>query len=240
MPKHSLFQLRGQTMNQKLKWIAVVGCVFLVAGCASPARVDQMAASGQPSQRVAETPLRNNVAIRDVSGGQETNPMWKSNVGGGEFTLALEESLRNVGLLAANKQAGRFTLTAHLQSLDQPMFGLDMTVTASVNYVMVERATGKEIFQRTLTLPYTAKMGDAFIGVERLKLANEGAIRTNISQLIDELFRLKIEGVAVQTQTAGPAQSIEEKLKELKRLSDDGLITKEVYLERQKAILEKK
>lgn len=226
--------------NQAIKWGLAIVCMALVAGCASPARVDQMAASGQPAQRVAETPLRNNVAIRDVTGGQETNPLWKSNVGGNEFNLALEESLRNVGLLAPNRQAGRFTLTAHLQSVDQPMFGLDMTVTASVSYVIIERSTGKEIFQRTVAVPYTAKMSDAFVGVERLKLANEGAIRTNISQLIDELFRLRIDGVAVPTGATVSAQSTEEKLKELKSLSDNGLITKEVYLERQKAILDKR
>ena len=226
--------------NHRVTLAIAIVTAFLVAGCASPARVDQMAASGQPAQRVAETLLRNNVAIRDVTGGQETSPMWKSNVGNGEFNLALEESLRNVGLLAPNRQAGRFTLTAHLQSLEQPMFGLDMTVTASVNYVVVERASGKEIFQRTVAVPYTAKLGDAFVGVERLKLANEGAIRTNISQLIDELFRLRIDAVAVPATAAGTAQSTEEKLMELKRLSDDGLITKEVYLERQKAILNKR
>ena len=226
-------------MKQKITLSLVLACIVLVAGCASPARVDQMAVSGQTAQRVAETPLRSNVAIRDVTGGQETNPMWKSNVGGGEFSLALEESLRNVGLLAVNRQAGRFTLTAHLQGLDQPMFGFNMTVTASVNYVVVERSTGKEIFQRTVAVPYTAKMGDAFSGVERLKLANEGAIRTNISQLIDELFRLKIDGVAVQTQGINPTQASEEKLKELKRLNDAGLISKDVYLEQQQSILEK-
>lgn len=226
-------------MNQKLSGVAVIVCVLFIAGCATPARVDQMAVSGQPSQRVAPTPLRNNIAVGDVTGGKDTNSMWVSNVGGNEFSLALEESLRNVGLLAANRQAGRFTLTAQLRSLDQPMFGLDMTVTASVNYVVVERASGKEIFQRTVAIPYTAKMGDAFIGVERLKLANEGAIRTNISQLIDELFMLKIDGVALQTPAAGSTLSSEEKLKELKRLNDAGLITKEVYLEQQKAVLQK-
>ncbi len=225
-------------MNRKL--LATALCVFvaLVTGCASPARVDQMAVSGQPAQRVSATPLRNNVAISDVTGGKETNPMWMSNVGSSEFSMALEESLRNVGLLAPNRQAGRFTLTAHLKGLDQPMFGLDMTVTASVNYVLVERLNGKEIFQRTMSVPYTAKMGDAFSGVERLKLANEGAIRSNISQLIDELFRLRVEGSAVQPEATN--KTAEEKLKELKRLNDAGLITKEVYLEQQKTVLEKK
>ena len=224
-------------MNRKLLFSALLVFVALVTGCASPARVDQMSVSGQPAQRVSETPLRNNVAVSEVTGGKETNPMWKSNVGGSEFTMALEGSLRNVGLLAPNRQTGRFILTAHLNSLDQPTFGLDMTVTASVNYVLVERLNGKEIFQRTMSVPYTATMSDAFIGVERLKLANEGAIRSNITQLIDELFRLKIEGVALQSQANN--QTSEEKLKELKRLNDAGLITKEVYLEQQKAVLEK-
>jgi hypothetical protein len=223
-------------MKVRIIWSALLILVALISGCATPARVDQMIVSGQPAQRVAETPLRGNVAVRDVTGGQETNPMWKSNVSSSEFALAIEGSLRAAGMLAPNRQAGRFMLTAHLQGLEQPVLGIDMTVTASVNYSMVERATGKEVFQKTLATPYTAKFSDAFAGVERLKLANEGAIRTNISQLIDELSRLKIEGIAIEQ---GSTQSREEKLKELKRLNDAGLITNDVYLERQKAILEK-
>lgn len=176
---------------------AVVGLVALVSGCASPARTDQMSVAGQPSQRIAETHLRNNLAIRDVTGGKETNPMWKSNIGSSEFEQALEISLRAVGLLA-DRQAGLYMLTAHLESVDQPIMGLDMTVTASVSYVVSERATGKNVFKRTFVVPYTASFGDAFMGIERLRLANEGAIRANITQLIDELFRLKIGSVAMK------------------------------------------
>ena len=113
-----------------------------------------------------------------------------------------------------------------------------MTVTASVNYIVSERATGKEVFNRTVAVPYTAKFGDALMGVERLKLANEGAIRTNISQLIEELFRLKIDNVSISASTSPiPSKSNEEKLKELKRLNDAGLISKDVYLSQQKSIL---
>jgi len=225
-------------MKNNFIGLVIIGCIILISGCATPARVDQMVVSGTPSQRIAATPLRNNVAIRDVTGGQETNPMWKSNVGSNEFTQALEGSLRTVGLLAPNRQAGSHTLTVHLQNVDQPFIGLDMTVTASVNYIVAERASGKEVFNRTVAVPYTAKFGDSLLGVERLKLANEGAIRTNISQLIDELFRLKIDNVSINT-SASPvtSQSKEEKLKELKRLNDAGLISKDVYLTQQKAIL---
>lgn len=155
-----------------------------------------IAAPGMASG-LAETPLRSNLAIKDVSGGKETNPMWKSNIGSNEFEQALEISLRAVGLLA-DRQAGNYTLTAHLESVDQPFIGLDMTVTASVSYVVSERTTGKDVFKRTFAVPYTASFGDAFVGVERLRLANEGAIRANITQLVDELFRLKIGSIAMK------------------------------------------
>lgn len=222
-----------KTLNRSMA-SALCLCVALLSGCATPARVDQMTVSGQPEQRIAATPLRGNVAVRDVTGGRETNPMWMSNVSSDEFSQAIEGSMRIVGLLAPNRQAARYMLTAHLVSLDQPFIGLDMTVTASVRYSVVESAAGKEIFQKTITAPYTAKFSDAFAGVERLKLANEGAIRTNITQLIDDLFRLKIEGVAMAPNAS---QSREAKLTELKRLKDSGLISEDVYQERQKAIL---
>ena len=168
----------------------------MLAGCASPARVDQMSVSGNPSQRVAQTPFRNNLAIKDVTGGKETNPMWVSNVGSSEFEQALESSLRSVGLLA-QRQSGKYQLTTHMERLEQPFMGIDMTVTAYVRYIVFERATGKEIYSKTVSVPYTAKFGDSLIAVERLRLANEGAVRVNITEFIDELFRLKINSVTI-------------------------------------------
>lgn len=223
-------------MNVKFISSLILGSVVLLSGCAAPARVDQMIVSGTPSQRIAATPLRNNVAIHDVTGGQDTNPMWKSNVGSSEFSQALEESLRTVGLLSTNRQAGSHTLTVHLQNVEQPFVGFDMTVTASVNYSVAERKTGKEILNKTIAAPYTAKFSDSLLGAERLKLANEGAIRVNIAQLIEEMFRLNIDGVSINESIVS-LQSNEEKLKELKRLNDTGLIDKNVYLEQQNKIL---
>lgn len=226
-------------MYLNFRLVALLGSIILLVGCAAPARVDQMVTSGQPAQRVAQSVFRENVTVSDVTGGRETNPMWKSNVGSSEFSQALEGSLQAVGFLSPNRQRGRFSLVASLQNLDQPSFGLDMTVTATVNYLVKESASGKEVYQRTIALPYTAKWGDAFMGVERLKLANEGAIKTNITQLINDLFVLKIDSVTIATQAlkASPTPTSEDRLKELKRLNDAGLITKDVYLERQKEVL---
>ncbi len=177
---------------EKLAAIVLIASMLL-AGCATPARVDQMTVA-PATMAVAAAPeaLRQNIAIKDVTGGQETNPLWTSQVSSAEFERALEASLRGANLLQANRQAGRFTLTAQLGKLDQPLIGINMTVTASVLYILVERSTGKTVWQETITTPYTASFGDALLGVERLKLANEGAVRTNIADLIGKLVRLTV------------------------------------------------
>ncbi len=177
-------------------WVLV--SVAVLSGCASPARTDQLTSMATPAQRIAITPMRTNIAVRDVTGGKETNPMWVSNVGNSEFEQALESSLRDAGLLSAGKQTGKYMLTAHMEKVDQPMFGASLTVAVTVNYSLIERATGKEMLNRTVNLPYTAAWNSAFVGTERLRLANEGAIKVNIGKIIEEIFALNLNSVAIR------------------------------------------
>lgn len=174
---------------------------MLIAGCATPARVEQMQVNTSLAQRTAagSSPLRDNVAIRDVTGGKETNPMWVSNVSSADFERALEASLRDVGIWSSNRQAGRYQLVAHLEKIDQPFGGFDMTVTTTVRYTLVERASNRTVLERVVVAPYTAVFSAAFAGSERLKIANEGAIRGNIQQLITALLEFKVGDVSVQT-----------------------------------------
>lgn len=174
--------------------VLAVALVILLAGCANPARVDQMTASGGLSRTVPkDSPLKGSIGVKDVTGGRETNPMWVSSVSSADFGQALEDSLRTAGLLNPVPSSGRFQLTADLVRLDQPMFGFDMTVTATVRYSVVERSTGKEIYARVIPTPFTATVNDAFVGATRLKLASEGTIKKNIEALIDELIKLQIQ-----------------------------------------------
>ena len=177
-------------MNNIKRGMLAFSVAVILSACATPARVDQMTVA--PTAVTVPEALRQNVAIKDVTGGQETNPLWTSQVSSAEFERALESSLRGANLLQGNRQAGRFTLTAQLGKLDQPFIGLSMTVTASVLYMLVERSTGQTIWQDTIVTPYTASFGDALLGIERLKLANEGAVRSNIAALIEKLVRLKV------------------------------------------------
>lgn len=184
-------------MKKNLSIFSALLVAAILSGCATPARVDQMTSSVRADQRIANTPLRSNIAVRDVTGGQDTNPMWVAKVGNSEFEQALEMSLRDAGLLANGKQAGKYQMTAQMEKIDQPMVGASMTVTATISYALYERATGKEVLKRTISLPYTAAWNAAFIGGERLKIATEGAIKTNIGKIIDDMLAARIDGVAM-------------------------------------------
>jgi hypothetical protein len=87
----------------------------------------------------------NAVPVGDVSGGTKTSQMWTSQVDDDAFRAALTESLRAAGGLAEGR--GTFTLNAVLVSLNQPLVGFDMSVTATVWCTLIDDATGEVAWQ---------------------------------------------------------------------------------------------
>lgn len=175
-----------------------LACVFkagglivltILAGCAAPARIEEMAIQGSSLQS-PNSPLRKSVAVTEVTGGRETNAMWSSQVSSESFRRALELSLRNVGLSDPLASGSKYQITADILQINQPLMGINMTVSADVRYSLIEVATRKEVFSKVITATYTARFSDAFAGSERLRLANEGAAKANIQILTNELLRL--------------------------------------------------
>jgi hypothetical protein len=213
---------------------ALLALALFLTGCATIGRVDQMTVTGKPGQRVAESPLRGNVYLEGVTITGEAKTAEP-----GVFEQGLERSLRAVGLLAPDPKEARYGLAGTIQKVDKPYVGGNMTVTIWTDYVLRDRLSGTEVYKGTVAPPYTAKFLDSLVGMERLRLATEGAARENISSLIDDLLALKVGNVPVahKDNSSKPPTSSEDKLRELKRLNDAGLISKEVYLDQQKAIL---
>jgi hypothetical protein len=173
-----------------IKPALVLTLTSILTGCAAPARIDQIAANKVYSNQAASE-LRGNIGNIEVTGGTDTNPMWASKVSSSAFQRALEESLKAAGLFNTFGASSRYQLTADLLNLDQPVFGLDMTVSSNVRYSLVERTSRKEIFSKVIQANYVAKFSDAFAAAQRLQLANEGSIRANIVALIEELNQVK-------------------------------------------------
>ncbi len=160
----------------------------LVAGCASPAKVENMVVIPPESRDPIDLSLKSAVCVNQVTGGKETNPLWTSEVDNPSFRSALTSSLKNHGLAAMAASSCAYDLNANLLGLAQPALGLDMKVTAHVNYEVLHRASDDPYFLKSVSTAYTATVGDAFAGIKRLRLANEGAIRENIEEFIRALL----------------------------------------------------
>lgn len=170
--------------------ILIALSVVVLAGCATPAAVEQMSVALPITQ--TNPALKNNVGVAEVTGGRETNPMWTSQVSSDSFKRALEQSLENAGMHSKIAAGSRYQLVADLTRLDQPMMGFDMTVNSTARYSLVETKTRKEVYSRIIQIGHTATMSDALIGSQRLKLANEGAVKANIQAFIKDLVALKL------------------------------------------------
>ena len=185
-------------------WLVVLTLAFattLIQGCATPASSVNMVAKIGDSPAPREASLKDGIIVRNVSGGSDTNPMWMSKVSNDDFKKALEDSLKSAWLHGGGVPA-RYQLDATLLKLDQPMIGLDLTVTCTAQYDLLEAGSGKRVYTRTVTTPFTARVSDAFIAVERLRIANEGAVRENIQQFLREILELDFAKTAPATPPA--------------------------------------
>ena len=159
-----------------------------LVGCASAARLDKMAVTNISQQKFSDrSPFTKAIFLQGVSGGKETNPLWQSNVNNSEFEGALKVSMQAHGLLAVDENRGRYLLNAKLVNLDKPFVGFDMKVTSTIRYTLTLKGRNNPMLDDSITASYTATVNDAFLGAERLRLANEGSIRENIRQFLKKL-----------------------------------------------------
>jgi len=173
------------SMKNPLSTLAVLPLLILLSACAEGAQTSAMVATPSPAMAQTPAPLQNAIAIGTVSGGTETNPLWMSEVSTENFQAALQSSLGNQSMLASGTP--RYTLDAELLSLQQPYIAFNTTVTADVRYTLRKGSGPQVAYTTDLSTPFTASVLSTPIGFMRLQVANEGAMRANITALIGAL-----------------------------------------------------
>lgn len=167
---------------------ALIAVAALTTGCATASRPDDMVAT--PSTIVHRNSSSVSVA---VTGGKETNPLWTSQISNDAFGQALRDSIQKSGLFGNVTDGGaNYKLNAFLGKVDQPMFGLSLTVKMEVSYTLVDTRSGRTVWQKDVASQYTAHPSEAFAAVKRLRLANEGAARANIQQALADMSALSL------------------------------------------------
>lgn len=176
-------------MNRILLGLILIISLFQLTGCAQNAASSQMTVMKSPvSHKPRNTSLIDNITVKNVSGGSETNPLWVSKVNDSSFKEAIEKSLMNTGLY--KEAGGKYNLNVTLVSLEQPYFGLDLKVVCRARYKLQDTISNKIVFDKEILSNYTATVSDSVIAINRLKMANEGAVRNNISDFIKALHSM--------------------------------------------------
>ena len=117
-----------------------------------------------------------------VAGGSETSALGRSQISNDAFQQAIVASIeKNKTFSSVVKGAnGDYRLAVTVISLDQPSIGFSFTVKMETAWSL-KKTDGTAVMQESIKSEGTAGMGEAFAGVERLRLATEAAARNNIA-----------------------------------------------------------
>ena len=129
-----------------------------------------------------------------VTGGKETNAAGKSQISDSAFKEAIVASIQQSKVFAnVADSGGDYALSVAIISMDQPSFGLDFTVKMEAGWTLKNVKTGAVAWQEVIKSEHTATTSDAFSGVARLRMANEGAARNNISRALAKISALRLQ-----------------------------------------------
>ncbi|MGM9516329.1 hypothetical protein ACS5PK_18915 [Roseateles sp. DB2] len=183
-------------MRPVLPLLLALALPVMLVGCGTPAEPAHMSLrSAERLQLRSWIPdtLKGQIRLGAVSGGAETWKYWGSRISDDSLRIAIDESLRGVGLAAVMPEGGRFELQARLLKLEQPKVAADVTVALSVSYRLVERASGRLVYERQMRLVHTTPLDAAWLDMnERLRLANEAALHQSLQTLVRELIELRL------------------------------------------------
>lgn len=169
---------------------AVIGVLVCLGGCATPAADPARMAIGAPPERTFPPALHRAMCVRNVTGADETNPLYVSMLSNDRLRSALDTSLNAAGLTAA-PAACKYPVDANLLGLSQPSIAYDLEVTTHINYKVYD-VVGKSILLETISAAFTSKLNEAYSGMARNKLATEGSIRASIGRFMDKLSAVSL------------------------------------------------
>lgn len=170
--------------------LLLIVLLALTAGCASGVRPSAMV-----PQDFSVAVQSSRSVHASVSGADETDPMWGSQLSSSAFHEALVAAIQRSGVFATvvSGPEADYQLRVRLVDLDQPFAGFNMTVGLTCKWTLVNEATGDSVMEATITSEHTAKVGDSLVGVKRLRIAREGAARENIREGIERVSRLTLD-----------------------------------------------
>ncbi len=169
--------------------LAVLAVVVVLAGCASPANRDAMTATSVASSKK----LPYSLSVK-TGGGNETNPMWSSDISNDDLRAAIEKSITQTALFkeVVKGKSGDYELSVSIAKLTKPMFGAAFTVDIEAGWTLIKTSDKSVAMREVIKSTYTGGAFDSLVGTARLRMAVEGAARNNIKQGMNAIAALNL------------------------------------------------
>jgi hypothetical protein len=177
---------------------AVSACLGLTA-CASPASpVDMSVAAASPAAATASARAYRAMRVGPINGGSQTNPLWMAGLSNTALQDAVQTSLGNLNLLAAAPADARYLVTVDVVDLDRPSVAKDpvivfvpiaMSVSVRLHYKVAPAGGGPPVFDELVATTGTATGGQSLAPDQRVRLALEAAVKSNIVEFAARLQR---------------------------------------------------
>lgn len=170
-----------------LRFYFMVIILIVLGGCASFDREKMVA---QNYDLVNSHPYSISVSVD--SGDKESVGGWVP-IPSQDLLYAINESIRKGQVFEkiVSGEEGDYLLNVTVFSLEQPAMGFRVTVRLETGWTLT-KAGGDIVWQKMIKSEYTLGVSDAFAGVTRLRMANDGAIRENIKQGMIKLSALSL------------------------------------------------
>ncbi|TGK09755.1 hypothetical protein EHQ81_12990 [Leptospira selangorensis] len=174
-------------MNRKT--IFLIASALVMFNCAFPSTREGM----RVTDFKAPKKVGDKIYINESVGGSITLPFWMSKISDEEFTAAVKESVAAAGLFETLEEqfGNNWHLKIEIVDVDRPLFGTTFTVKTKIKYTL---SKGTQVISELLVDESgEATMGDALIGVKRMRLANENSARANIKKFLEEVSKVQVK-----------------------------------------------
>ncbi|TGK35720.1 hypothetical protein [Leptospira andrefontaineae] len=174
-------------MNRAIVFLGAFALVIF--NCAFPATREGMLVTDYKAPKK----VGDKIYINESVGGKTTLPFWMSKVSDEEFTAAVKESVKSAALFETLEEqfGNNWSLKIEILDLDQPMFGTTFTVKTKIKYTL---SKGADVIKEFLIDESgDATVGDAIIGVKRMRLANENSAKANIKKFLEEVSKVQVK-----------------------------------------------
>jgi len=98
--------------------------------------------------------------------------------------IAFNESLKKSGLCSIDASNPNYKITALILSCDFPLMGLDYRSDVEIKYDI--KKEGSLVHSTVIKTDNVAKLGEAFVADDRLRISIEGSLRKNTLEFIKQ------------------------------------------------------